>query len=158
MATPRSDPGGGRLSAIERSGNAGCMTIEMTAPAPAPPVTETGELPEFPDARAEIPTGERCGSDYAVLSKRIAAAGLLRRRTGYYVARTIVVAAMLIGSWVAIAVLGSSWWVLALAPVMAIVFAQIASALPRHRAPAGVPDPARRARSPVGSLETPGWA
>jgi fatty acid desaturase len=119
MATPPTYPGGGGMSDIHRSGQAGCMTIEMALPAPAPPATETG-------APTEFPVGDRPGSDYAVLSKRIAAAGLLRRRTAYYVVRTIVVAALLVGSWVAIAVLGSSWWVLALAPVMAIVFAQIA--------------------------------
>ena len=95
------------------------MTIEMTLPPPTASVTEPG-------TPTDVTAGARAGSDYAVLSKRIAAAGLLRRRTGHYVVRAIVVSAMLIGSWVAIAVLGRTWWVLALAPVMAIVFAQIA--------------------------------
>jgi fatty acid desaturase len=97
------------------------MTIELTVPAPATPVLDYGTPPD-----CDVTPEPRGGSDYAVLSRRIAAAGLLRRRPAYYVGRCAAVAALLVGTWVAVAVIGSTWWVLALAPVLAIVFAQIA--------------------------------
>jgi fatty acid desaturase len=73
----------------------------------------------------DAPPVER-GSDFAQLSKRIAGAGLLRRRPGYYAVRLTLVAAAYVGGWVAFATLGDSWWQLAVAAFMGIVFAQLA--------------------------------
>jgi fatty acid desaturase len=72
------------------------------------------------------PARKTAGSDFAALSRRVAAAGLLTRRPGYYAVRLSVVAAMLVGGWTAFAFLGSSWWQLAVAVVLAITYAQVA--------------------------------
>jgi fatty acid desaturase len=72
------------------------------------------------------PARTAAGSDFAVLSRRIAAAGLLNRRPGYYVLRLTVVALMLVGGWTAFFLLGSSWWQLAVAAWLAVTFAQVA--------------------------------
>ncbi|WP_440100843.1 fatty acid desaturase family protein [Streptosporangium sp. H16] len=68
--------------------------------------------------------GER-GSDFARLSRRIAQAGLLDRRPGYYAARLGLVAAALVGGWAAFFALGDSWYQLLVAVFLALVFAQI---------------------------------
>ncbi|HET6530969.1 MAG TPA: acyl-CoA desaturase [Actinoplanes sp.] len=65
-------------------------------------------------------------SDFAELHRRINAAGLLRRRPGHYAVRLTVVALMLIGGWTAFALIGASWWTLAVAAFLAVTFAQIA--------------------------------
>jgi fatty acid desaturase len=65
-------------------------------------------------------------SDFAELHRRVNAAGLLRRRPGYYAVRLTVVSLMLIGGWTAFALIGASWWTLAVAAVLAVTFAQIA--------------------------------
>ncbi|MEU8813734.1 acyl-CoA desaturase [Actinoplanes sp. NPDC048796] len=66
------------------------------------------------------------GSDFAELNRRINAAGLLRRRPAYYVLRLGLVAAALVGGWAAFFLIGASWWTLAVAAVLAVVFAQTA--------------------------------
>jgi len=65
-------------------------------------------------------------SDYSALSKRVAGAGLLARRPGYYVARIGTIAALFIAGWVAFFQLGDSWWTVLIAVFMAIMFGQIA--------------------------------
>src|SRR3712207_8475600 len=74
-------------------------------------------------------TAERprtAGSDFAELNRRINAAGLLRRRPGYYAVRLSAVALALIGGWAAFFLVGSSWWTLAVAVVLAVAFVQVA--------------------------------
>jgi fatty acid desaturase len=66
------------------------------------------------------------GSDFAELNRRINAAGLLRRRPAYYAVRLGTVAAALVLSWSAFFVIGASWWTLAVAAFLAVVFAQVA--------------------------------
>ncbi|WP_229069195.1 acyl-CoA desaturase [Actinoplanes sp. DH11] len=66
------------------------------------------------------------GSDFAELARRINAAGLLRRRPGYYAVRLTCVSLALIGGWAAFFLIGSSWWTLAVAVVLAVAFAQTA--------------------------------
>ncbi|MGK5678420.1 fatty acid desaturase family protein [Actinoplanes sp. URMC 104] len=66
------------------------------------------------------------GSDFAELGRRINAAGLLRRRPGYYAARLGLVAGALTLGWAAFFVVGASWWTLAVAVVLAVAFAQTA--------------------------------
>ena len=72
------------------------------------------------------PPRAAAGSDFAELNRRISAAGLLDRRPAYYVARIGAVTLMLAGGWTAFALVGSSWWTLAVAAFLAVVFAQIA--------------------------------
>jgi fatty acid desaturase len=66
------------------------------------------------------------GSDFAELNRRINAAGLLRRRPGYYTVRLSLVALALIGGWAAFFLVGASWWTLAVAVLLAVVHAQAA--------------------------------
>ncbi|MCM4083177.1 fatty acid desaturase family protein [Paractinoplanes hotanensis] len=66
------------------------------------------------------------GSDFAELGRRINAAGLLRRRPAYYVARLSLVGGALILGWAAFFAIGASWWTLAVAAFLAVVFAQTA--------------------------------
>ncbi len=68
------------------------------------------------------------GSDFAELSRRISAAGLLRRRPLYYSLRFTAVALVLAGSAAAFAVLGDSWAQLCVAVVAALAFGQLALA------------------------------
>ncbi|MEU6641768.1 acyl-CoA desaturase [Saccharomonospora sp. NPDC046836] len=71
-------------------------------------------------------TGTERGSDFSRLSRRIAEAGLLKRRPGYYTARFATVGALFIAAWVAFFALGDSWWQLAVAAFLAVLFGQIA--------------------------------
>ncbi|PXY35940.1 fatty acid desaturase family protein [Prauserella flavalba] len=66
------------------------------------------------------------GSDYSRLSQRISEAGLFRRRPGYYVARFAVVGVLFAAAWLAFFLLGDSWWQLAVAAFLAVLFGQIA--------------------------------
>ncbi|MDT8914173.1 acyl-CoA desaturase [Amycolatopsis sp. PS_44_ISF1] len=72
------------------------------------------------------PAPAGAGSDFARLSRRIADAGLLTRRPGYYTFRITLVTALFAGGWVAFALLGDSWWQLAIAAFQAFMFGQIA--------------------------------
>lgn len=69
---------------------------------------------------------ERTGSDFAELRRRIEAAGLLERRPRYYAVRLSVVAAMVVVGWTAFALVGASWWTLAVAAFLAVTSAQVA--------------------------------
>ncbi|TXS54965.1 fatty acid desaturase family protein [Streptomyces sp. t39] len=66
------------------------------------------------------------GSDFARLSKKIAAAGLMSRRPGYYAARISAVAALYVGGWTAFVLVGDTWWTLLVAAFLALVFGQVA--------------------------------
>jgi len=66
------------------------------------------------------------GSDFAELNRRINAAGLLRRRPAYYAVRLSLVAAALVLGWSAFFLIGASWWTVAVAAFLAVVFAQVA--------------------------------
>jgi fatty acid desaturase len=66
------------------------------------------------------------GSDFADLRRRIEAAGLMRRRPGYYAIRFAAVAAALVLSWVALFHVGSTVGALLVAVLMAAVSGQLA--------------------------------
>jgi fatty acid desaturase len=66
------------------------------------------------------------GSDFARLSARVAAAGLMRRRPGYYLARFLLVGSATAATLVAFLLLGDSPWQLLVAAVAAVVYGQIA--------------------------------
>ncbi|MFB8757617.1 fatty acid desaturase family protein [Streptomyces nigra] len=87
----------------------------MTYPTvlPAGPPTQRGQ-----DER-------RDGSDYSELSRRITAAGLLRRRPLYYTVRFGAVALALAWSIVAFFTLGDSWGQMLVAVALAVVFGQL---------------------------------
>jgi fatty acid desaturase len=72
------------------------------------------------------PVRTTAGSDFAALSRRVTAQGLMTRRPGYYALRLTAVALMFIGGWTAFFLIGSSWWQLAVAVWLAITFAQMA--------------------------------
>jgi fatty acid desaturase len=64
------------------------------------------------------------GSEYAELSRQIKRAGLLERRPRYYAWKIAVTAGLLIAGWAALAVIGDSWWQLAVAVFLAVMFTQ----------------------------------
>ncbi|MEU8297789.1 acyl-CoA desaturase [Micromonospora sp. NPDC048909] len=68
----------------------------------------------------------RRGSDYAQLSRRIAKAGLLERRPGWYATRITLTLGAFVAGWVAVVLVGDSWWQALLAAVMAVATTQVA--------------------------------
>jgi len=64
------------------------------------------------------------GSEYAELSRQIKRAGLLERRPRYYAWKIMVTAGLLIAGWAAFVVIGDSWWQLAVAVFLAVMFTQ----------------------------------
>jgi fatty acid desaturase len=64
------------------------------------------------------------GSEYAQLSRQIRQAGLLDRRSRYYAWKITVTIALLAAGWAAFAVVGDSWWQLAVAVFLAVMFTQ----------------------------------
>jgi len=65
------------------------------------------------------------GSDYAQLSRAVRQAGLMDRRPGNYAWRIAITVFLLAAGWVAFVVVGNSWWQLALAVFLAIMFTQV---------------------------------
>ncbi|HUZ53992.1 MAG TPA: acyl-CoA desaturase [Streptosporangiaceae bacterium] len=65
------------------------------------------------------------GSEYAELSRLVRGAGLLRRRTHYYTWKIIVTVGALAGGWAAFVIVGNSWWTLAVAVLLAVLFTQM---------------------------------
>ncbi|MER7702438.1 acyl-CoA desaturase [Kitasatospora sp. NPDC097605] len=64
--------------------------------------------------------------EFTELYRRVAAAGLLRRRPLYYACRATVLFAALAGLLAGFVALGASWWQLGLAPLFALLFGQLA--------------------------------
>ncbi|MGH3308989.1 MAG: fatty acid desaturase family protein [Streptomyces sp.] len=82
---------------------------------------------EAPEARSRPGDGPAAqGSDFSRLSRRIAEAGLLRRRPGYYTLRLTLVGLAAVAGWAAFFTLGDSWWQLAVAGFLGLVFGQFA--------------------------------
>ncbi|MBU2662484.1 acyl-CoA desaturase [Actinoplanes bogorensis] len=63
---------------------------------------------------------------FSELGRRINEAGLLRRQPRYYAVRLSLVAGALVLGWSAFFLIGASWWTLAVAAFLAVVFAQTA--------------------------------
>jgi fatty acid desaturase len=74
---------------------------------------------------APASSAPRRGSEYAELSRQIKEAGLLERRPDYYAWKIAVTVGMLAAGWTAFVVAGNSWWQLAVAAFLAVVFTQI---------------------------------
>ncbi|MEU1408670.1 acyl-CoA desaturase [Streptomyces sp. NPDC005728] len=79
-----------------------------------------------PSAADAGTSGAGAGSDFARLSRRIAEAGLLKRRPGYYAVRLGLVTGLFAAGWGAFFVLGDTWWQLAVAAFLSVVFGQVA--------------------------------
>jgi len=94
------------------------------------------------------------GSDFAELGRRINNAGLLQRQPAYYAVRLSLVAAALVGGWAAFFLIGASWWTLAVAVFLAVVFAQVALVAHdlAHRQVFRTNTPSRRAGLIAGNL------
>ncbi len=77
--------------------------------------------------QAAVPASDagRRGSDYAQLSRRIKQAGLLERRSRYYIWKIALTAAALAAGWAAFVLVGNSWWQLGVAAFLAVVFTQV---------------------------------
>jgi fatty acid desaturase len=78
-----------------------------------------------PSALARTPTAPQRGSDYAQLSRQIKQAGLLERRYGHYVWTITVTAVLLAAGWAVFVLVGNSWWQLAVAAFLAVMFTQV---------------------------------
>jgi fatty acid desaturase len=77
-----------------------------------------------PSASAPTPTAPQRGSDYAQLSRLVKRAGLLERRPGRYVWKITITAALLAAGWAVFVLVGDSWWQLAVAVFLAVMFTQ----------------------------------
>jgi fatty acid desaturase len=64
-------------------------------------------------------------SEYAELSRQVKQAGLLEPRSAWYAWKIAVTVGMLAAGWAAFVVAGDSWWQLAVAAFLAVVFTQI---------------------------------
>lgn len=87
-------------------------------------MTATPHSTTLEPSGAQRPTAKSRGSDYAELLRRVRQAGLLDRRPGYYIAKIGVIGGLLVAGWVTFAMLGNSWWQLAVAAFLAFVFTQ----------------------------------
>jgi fatty acid desaturase len=65
------------------------------------------------------------GSDYARLSRAVRQAGLMDRRPGNYGWRIAITVFLLAAGWAAFVLVGNSWWQLALAAFLAVMFTQV---------------------------------
>ncbi|QNT97624.1 delta fatty acid desaturase [Streptomyces griseofuscus] len=89
-------------------------------------ISTDASLVTGPSAAPSRTSPPRSGSDFAGLSRRITEAGLLKRRTGYYTVRLGLVIALLAAGWGTFAVLGDTWWQLAVAAFLSLAFGQVA--------------------------------
>jgi len=74
---------------------------------------------------ADAAAGAGRGSDYARLSRAVRRAGLLDRRSGDYAWRIAVTVLLLAAGWAVFVVVGDSWWQLAVAAFLAVMFTQV---------------------------------
>jgi fatty acid desaturase len=86
-------------------------------------VDETSRADISP-APGEDPKGSPSGSEYAQLSRAVRAAGLLRRRRGYYRIKIATNLLLLTGGWALFVILGRTWWQLLTAVFLAVMFTQ----------------------------------
>ncbi len=101
------------------------MTVNAASPAHEdqfPAATTATAAPAAPAAPAA--TLSRNGTDYSELSRIIRAAGLLRRRPGYYSIKISVNLLLVLGGWTAFVLVGRSWWQILVAVFLGIMFGQ----------------------------------
>jgi fatty acid desaturase len=98
------------------TGTAVIRQHRQAAPA-TPPVSASSASVAAPEAQR--------GSEYAQLSRQIKHAGLLERRPRHYIWKIAIIAALLAAGWAAFVLVGNSWWQLAVAAFLAVMFTQI---------------------------------
>jgi fatty acid desaturase len=74
---------------------------------------------------ASAASAPRRGSEYAELSRQVKEAGLLEPRSGYYAWKIAVTSGLLAVGWTVFLVVGNSWWQMAVAPFLAVIFTQV---------------------------------
>ncbi len=84
----------------------------------------TSQQAARPSVSARTPAAPQRGSDYAQLSRQVKQAGLLERRPGRYVWKITVTATLLAAGWAVFVLVGDSWWQLAVAAFLAVMFTQ----------------------------------
>jgi fatty acid desaturase len=92
-------------------------------PAAAPGAATAASLALLAPA-LEPGAAARCASAYGELSKQIRAAGLLKRRPGYYTWKITSSVLALAAGWAAFVLVGRSWWTLLVAVFLAVMFTQ----------------------------------
>ena len=85
---------------------------------------DTIEAAEAAVAPTRLAAHRRRGSDYAELLNQVRQAGLLDRRPTYYTVRIALNAVLVVAGWTVFVLLGDSWWQLATAAYLAVVFTQ----------------------------------
>jgi fatty acid desaturase len=93
--------------------------ISMTLSSAAGPFTATGTLDRHTGAAPR-------GSDYAVLSRLVKSAGLLRRRPGAYAVQFTVTLALFGATCAGVAWVGDSWYQMSVAVALGVAFTQVA--------------------------------
>jgi fatty acid desaturase len=88
------------------------------------PEAGTAETIRYAPSAAGPPQSAR-GSQYAQLSRQVRQAGLMDRRPGNYVWKIAVTALALAAGWAVFVLVGDSWWQVAVAVYLAVVFAQL---------------------------------
>jgi fatty acid desaturase len=71
------------------------------------------------------PSDPSRGSDYAQLSRQVRQAGLMERRPRHYAGRIAATVTLLAAGWTAFVIVGNSWWQLAVAAFLAVIFTQL---------------------------------
>lgn len=80
--------------------------------------------PEYRPVRASGTAGAAARDPFQELLRRVKAAGLLDAQPGYYVAKIAFNLLMLGAGWVALGLVGNSWWVLGVGAYMAFAYTQ----------------------------------
>jgi fatty acid desaturase len=99
-------------------------------------MSETGDLATSPPspvggvapavlARGPAEHVARRGSDFAELCRLIKREGLLDRRPRYYTVKFAIMGVLFAAGWAAFFLIGDSWWQLALAVYVSLMFAQV---------------------------------
>ena len=78
--------------------------------------------PPGPPPQAAAPAR---GTEYAQLSRLIRQAGLMKRRPGYYIWKITATFVLLAAGWTTFVLVGDSWWTLAVAAFLAVIFTQV---------------------------------
>ena len=97
--------------------------MSVTAPVAA---VVTAPAPAVSPLRSARGRAGAAVAGYGELLRSVQAAGLLRRRRGWYAARFTAVGVGLAGVAVGVGVVGDSWWQLLLAAALAVVLTQVA--------------------------------
>jgi fatty acid desaturase len=74
---------------------------------------------------AQLTAATSRGSDYAELSRQVRQAGLMDRRPRRYAWRIALTVTLLAGGWAAFILIGDSWWQIAVAVFLAVMFTQV---------------------------------